>query len=168
MPYANENTSQVSSPPQSLGLGGKLQNRHREQTTMSAISQSCVYFHIGREDSTDTCSICLTAFAEGEYLARHTACNNRFHAICLLEWRVTQNIQRQRARCPLCRGHLCTFTTPATRPPLSDLLEGLEVEIARLRLIMEVASSPRRTTASGMAVRDLRSSPARSGTFRQL
>jgi hypothetical protein len=131
---------------------------------MSTVSQSCVYFHVGREDSTDTCSICLTAFAEGEHLARHTACNNRFHAICLFEWRVTQNIQRQRARCPLCRGHLYTFTTPATRTPLSDLRD----EIVRLRLTIEVVSSSRRTTASGMAARDLRSSPVRSGTFRQL
>ena len=135
---------------------------------MSAVSQSCVYFHVCREDSTDTCSICLTAFAEGEYLARHTACYNTFHAVCLFEWRVTQNIQRQRARCPLCRGHLYTFTTPATRPPLSDLREGPEVEIVRLHLTMEAVSSSRRTTVNGMAVRDFRSSLVRLGTFRQL
>ena len=120
---------------------------------MSAVLQSCVYFPAGREDSTDTCSICLTAFVESEHLARHTACNNRFHAICLFEWRVTQNIQRQRARCPLCRGHLYTFTTPATRAPLSDFREG---EIVRLRLTVEVVSSSRRTTASGSEARSRR------------
>jgi hypothetical protein len=135
---------------------------------MSAVSQPFVYFHVGREDFTDTCSICLTAFAESEHLARHAACKNRFHAICLFEWRVTQNIQGQRARCPLCRGHLFTFTTPATQPPLSDFREGPEVEIVRLRLTVEVVPSSRRTTASGMVVRDPMSRPVRSGTFRQL
>jgi hypothetical protein len=134
---------------------------------MSAISQSCVCFHAGREDSTDTCSICLTAFTEGEYLARHTACKNRFHAICLFEWRVTQSIQGQRSQCPLCRGYLYTFTTPATRPQLSDLRDGPEVEIVRLSLTMEVVPSSRRTSASGIAVRDLRGSSVRPG-FRQL
>jgi hypothetical protein len=135
---------------------------------MSAVSQPCAYFHAGREDSTDTCSICLATFTEGEHLARHTACNNKFHAICLFEWRFAENTQGQRARCPLCRGHLYTFTTPATRPQLSNLREGLEVEIVRLRLTVEVVISSRRTTASGMAVRGFRGNPVRSRQFRQL
>jgi hypothetical protein len=135
---------------------------------VSAVSRSCVYFHTGREDSTDTCSTCLTAFTEGEHLARRTACNNKFHAICLFEWRVAENIQGQRTRCPLCRGHLYAYSTPATQPQLSDLREGPKIEIVRLRLTLEAVPTSQRTTASGIAVRDLRSSLVRSGKFRQL
>lgn len=129
---------------------------------VSAVPRSCVYFHAGREDSTDTCLICLAAFIEGEHLVRRTACNNKFHAICLFEWRVAENIQGQRTRCPLCRGHLYAYSTPATDP------NSPKVEIVRLRLTLEVVPTSRRTTASGIAVRDLRSSLVRSGQFRQL
>lgn len=132
---------------------------------MSIISDTCVYFHAGRGDSTDTCSICLAAFTEGEHLARHTTCNNKFHKICLFEWGVAERSQGQRARCPLCRGHLYTFTTPATRLQLSNLREGSEVEIVRLRLTLEVVTSSQRTTVD-IAVRDLGASSARSGQFR--
>ena len=147
---------------QSLSLGYWLQNWRREQIAVSAVSRSCVYFHASREDSTDTCSICLAAFTEGEHLARRTACNNKFHAICLFEWR-----QGQRARYPLCRRHLYAYSTPATQPQLSDLREGPKVEIVRLPLTLEVVTTSQRTTASGIAVRDLRGNLVRSGQFRQ-
>ena len=91
-----------------------------------------------------------------------------FLSICLFEWRVAEKIQGQRARCPLCRGHLYTFSIPTTRPQLSDFRDGLEVEIVRLRLTLEIVTSSRRTTMSDIAVRDLRSSPGRSGQFHQL
>src|SRR5579871_4087431 len=116
---------------------------------MSVVSRSCVYFHAGREVSTDTCSICLTTFAEGENLSRHTACNNKFHTICLFEWGVAKNIQGQHARRPLYQRHLYTFTTSTTRPHHSELRECPEVETVRLGLALEIVTSMRRITMSG-------------------
>ena len=101
MIFANERIRQVSLSPTVSTSQGTISSH--SETKMPIIEETCLFFDAGREDTTDLCTICQERLVEGEPLAKHTACNNKLHAVCLVEWRVEQLLERHTARCPICR-----------------------------------------------------------------
>ncbi|KAK4440861.1 E3 ubiquitin-protein ligase DZIP3 [Sesamum alatum] len=53
-----------------------------------------------KNDEGGGCVICLEEYKDGDTRAVITACNHRFHAVCIKTWLVENDT------CPLCRAHV--------------------------------------------------------------
>ncbi|XP_019164312.1 PREDICTED: RING-H2 finger protein ATL33-like [Ipomoea nil] len=66
------------------------------------------------------CSVCLSAFVDGEEISELNDCKHTFHAKCIATW------LRSRSTCPICRTSLPVKRS--RRPPIKnddDLRQGL-------------------------------------------
>lgn len=69
-----------------------------------------------RHDTTELgeCSICTASLVVCDTV--NLMCAHLFHAHCLNEWVFSEQQQRRRATCPLCRGRLQQVVTPLPAP----------------------------------------------------